>query len=214
VSRALPLQNRVDPWGALHAVRAKGTRMGNRGILHDADQRIVRQWASRAWVTCVLSFDRLQPRKPFSPGTYSELFFLDEATAMAAGHRPCRYCQRARFDEFKAGWLSANPSSGPSLRLIPEIDRIVHDERLTPQRTKRTFDAALSTLPFGTFIEHEEKPHLVVESGLLCWSFEGYVRGNCPPGSEVVKVLTPASFVRLFRHGFRPFVHASADVIQ
>jgi len=139
--------------------------MGNRGILHDEHDKIVRQWATTAWLTCVLSFDRLTPRKPFSTGTYSELFFLDEATAMAAGHRPCRYCQRERFDAFKAGWLSANPS--PSLQLISEIDRIVHTERVTPDRKKRTFEAVLCTLPVGTFIEHEGKAHLIHESGLL-----------------------------------------------
>ena len=210
MSRPLPLENRVDPWGALRAVRARGTRMGNRGILHDRDNRIIRQWATKAWLTCVLSFDRLAPRKPFSQGTYSELFVLDEATAMAAGHRPCRYCQRQRFDEFKAGWLSANrPSAGP--QLISQIDKALHDERVTPDRTKRTFEAPLCDLPPGTFIDHENHAHLVHESGLLTWSFDGYSRGPSVSSTQIVKVLTPISFVKLFRHGFRPSVHPSAD---
>src|SRR5690606_20009325 len=102
-----PLQNRVDPWGRLNAVRARGTLMGNRGILHDDAGRIVRPWKGKAWIACALHWKDWQ-RTPFTPGTWSELFFLDEATAFAAGHRPCKLCRRVRHLEFKRAWLAAN----------------------------------------------------------------------------------------------------------
>lgn len=88
--------------------------MGNRGILHDDGNRIVRPWAHKAWVTCLLEFNGVKRPKPFSPGNYSELFFMDEATAFAAGHRPCAHCQRARHREFKDSWVRANGADEPS----------------------------------------------------------------------------------------------------
>ncbi len=95
-----PLQNRVDPWGYLRATSARGSLMGNRGILHNQEKRIVRPWAHKAWIACLLSYGSVR-RAVFAPGNYSELFFLDEATALSAGHRPCGQCQRERYRLFK-----------------------------------------------------------------------------------------------------------------
>ena len=99
----MPLQNRVTPFGELIATPARGTLMGNRGCLHDAQQRIRRTFAVKRWIICVLEF-KGRHRQVMAPGQYTELFFLDEATALAAGHRPCAECQRARYDLFRAHW--------------------------------------------------------------------------------------------------------------
>jgi hypothetical protein len=203
-------RNRVDPWGELQAVPARGGLMGNRGILH-IGQDIVRRWAGKAWVTCVLDAS-FQKRTPFSPGTYSELFFLDEATAYAAGHRPCRVCQRQRHDQFNAAWTATNaPADGRARLPIATIDQALHAERTTPGKGKRSFAAAVGDLPLGTFFEHRGQARLVWHTGLLVWSFQGYAQGGAlAPGAEV-EVLTPRSIVALFRAGFRPGVHPSAN---
>jgi len=209
MSELPPRQNRVDPWGELHSVAARGSLMGNRGILHEG-QRIVRRWANKAWVSCVLE-ETFQKRTPFSPNTYSELFFLDEATAFAAGHRPCRTCQRARHEAFNTAWSAANAAGGSATRLpIASIDQALHAERAKPDRTKRNYVATLADLPPGTFFEHEGQARLV--SGIVppVWSFNGYTAGGPVALESMVLVLTPASIVRLFRSGFRPSVHPSA----
>jgi hypothetical protein len=205
-----PRQNRVDPWGALRAVPARGGMMGNRGILH-VGQYIVRPWANKAWMTCVLDAT-FQKRRPFSANTYSELFFLDEATAFAAGHRPCRTCQRQRHDHFNKAWTAANAAAASRPQLpIADIDKALHAERTRPDRSKRTFIATLSELPPGTFFEHLGQARLVWPTGLLVWSFQGYTQGGALAPNTEVKVLTPRSIVQLYRAGFRPRVHPSAD---
>lgn len=210
MSERPPLQNRVNPWGRLQPVRARGSLMGNRGILH-VDQDIVRPWATKAWVACLLD-ETFQKRTPFSPGTYSELFFLDEATAFAAGHRPCRVCQRQRHDQFNTGWTAANAAGASRTRLpIADIDKALHAERTRPDKGKRTYTATLADLPPGTFFEHTGEARLVWPTGLLVWSFNGYAQGDPVAPDAQVEVLTPRSIVQLFRAGFRPDVHASAD---
>ncbi|RZS57135.1 hypothetical protein [Sphaerotilus mobilis] len=212
-----PLQNRVDPWGVLHAVQARGTLMGNRGILHDDQNRIVRHWAGKAWLSCVLNPPFEQKRSPFSQGTYSELFFLDEATAFAAGHRPCRSCQRGRYDAFKAGWAAAHAASNPSADAptwlpIAAIDAVLHAERIGPDRRKRTHPSALAGLPDGTFYAAEGEAWLVWRGQSLRWTFDGYQRADAPPAGDEVAVLTPPSIVTLLRSGFRPSVHPTANL--
>lgn len=205
-----PLQNRVDPWGQLQPVRSRGTRMGNRGILHVGDN-IVRPWASKAWVTCVLDAT-FQKRSPFSPGTYSELFFLDEATAFAAGHRPCRVCQRQRHDAFNTAWTAANTAGSAPTRLpIKAIDKALHAERVRPDKTKQTYVAAAADLPVGTFFALAGQARMVWAAGPLTWSFHGYTQGDTVAPETQVEVLTPRSIVQLFRGGFRPQVHETAD---
>jgi hypothetical protein len=185
--------------------------LGNRGRLHDASKQITRQWKSTSWVTCALQFDGIR-RSVFGPQSYSELFFLDEATAFAAGHRPCATCRRQRYDEFKLAWLAASGGRLPANSLITEIDKVLHKERVTTGDQKATFEAILLDLPPGTFIEIGDTAFLVRQETLLVWSFDGYRATPSPAApSTPVKVLTPASIVEMFRSGFQPAVHASAQ---
>lgn len=163
-------------------------------------------------MACRLEFEG-RKREVFSAGSYSQLFFLDEATAFSAGHRPCAECRRERYNEFKAAWVKANfglvRSANPP---IAEIDRGMHAERALRGGGKVTFEAALVDLPPGTFIELGGEAFLVWCGGLLRWSFAGYSGAQLLHApSTPVRVLTPASVVRVFRSGFVPGVHASAD---
>ncbi|MDO8732719.1 MAG: hypothetical protein Q7L55_09150 [Actinomycetota bacterium] len=208
----MTIQNRVDPWGCLRAVNARGSLLGNRGMLHNDQQQIVRDWQRKPWVTCALEFQG-RKREVFGRTTYSELFFLDEATAFAAGHRPCASCRRERYDEFKASWLTANDKrfsvSNPS---ISEIDKVLHGERIDPNGAKVTFLAPLSSLPLGTVVDINREAFLVWHQGLKRWSFAGYSDLQMQPAlSTLVRVLTPESVVRTFSDGFLPVVHSSAN---
>lgn len=208
----MSLQNRVDPWARLCAVTAKGALMGNRGILHDENRQIVSQWEHTRWVTCKVEFQGIQ-RRPFSPRNYSELFFLDEATAFAAGHRPCAYCRKDRFKEFKTAWLASNPELRSTPRpSIEEVNKIIHTERAAKGGNKISFEAPVKDLPQGTLIDVDGVALLVWRDALLPWSFEGYgpVRDDLP-FSTMVRVLTPKSVIRVFAQGFRPDVHPSAN---
>lgn len=149
----MPLQNRVDPWGRILQSPARGTLMGNRGILHDDEQKVKKTQAHKSWVICVLEF-KGNRRSLMAPGRYSELFFLDEATALAAGHRPCMECQRERAVEFKRCWALANRPDDPDGVLMPEMDRQLHHERIA-RRQKVTWQSPVDALPYGAFFEHE-----------------------------------------------------------
>ena len=146
------------------------------------------------------------------PGSWTELFFLDEVTAFAAGHRPCAYCRRARFTEFKAAWLAANHAATSSAAPgITEIDTILHAERTRKGGEKVMYEENLNTLPDGVMIELNAVAYVVWKQQLLRWSFNGYEHSKTPKLSlQNVRVLTPASVVRMFREGFRPDVHESA----
>lgn len=197
----MALQNRVDPYGALHATDARGAWMGNRGVLHDGEKRIVTPWRLRRWITCVLSC-KDRRREVFSPNRYTELFFLDEATSLAAGHRPCAECRRARYEEFREAWTAA--SGGAAFPKAEEIDRVLHAERLDAAGWKRTYRAALGSLPDGTMVAHQGGPHLVWRKKLHPWSFLGYGAGvHADPASRGI-VLTPRSIVAAIRAGFAP----------
>jgi hypothetical protein len=206
----LPRQNRVSPFGELIAIACRGTLMGNRGCLHDDRQRIRRPFACTRWLICVLHF-RGRRRTVMRPGHYTELFFLDEATALAAGHRPCFECQRARFVLFRDVWARAKAgrisSSPPS---AGEIDAQLHAERLGPRREKRTYPERLSRLPAGVMAADEANiPYLVSAEALLPWSPVGY--GSPVPKRDVeLRVLTPPSVVRMIAQGYPVGVHPSA----
>src|SRR5262249_11244908 len=124
--RAMPRQNRVTPWGEIVATPERGTLMGNRGVLHDGEGRIVRPWRQKRWIACLLQF-KGRKRAVMSPGRYTELFFLDEATALAAGHRPCAECLRDRFTAFRDAWIRGRAAGKVT---APEIDSRLHTERL------------------------------------------------------------------------------------
>jgi hypothetical protein len=187
--------------------------MGNRGILHNQNNEIVRPWAHQNWVSCLMKFKEIK-RRPFSAGNYSELFFLDEATAFAAGHRPCAHCQYQRHKEFKEAWLSSNRHllGGVAKAGMKEVDRFIHQERAISGSGRAAFFAKLSELPLGVMFEYEGQAFLVSERGFLLWSFEGYSAPQKIDDSSSVLVLTPQSIVRAFASGFVPRVHGSANV--
>lgn len=200
----MPRRNRVTPEGDIVAHPGRGTLMGNRGRLHRPDGTLGRSlWTSRTWIACALSFGDRR-RTIMAPGSYTELFFLDEATACAAGHRPCAECRRADFRAFRDLWATV---LGPAR--APDIDRALHAARTRRDRSKVTFDALAATLPDGTMIRTPTGPALLRGDAALPWSPAGYG----PPGPRPrgpVTVLTPAPFVALFRAGLRPAVHPSA----
>ena len=211
-----PLQNRVTPFGEIIAVPERGTLMGNRGgCLHTAERRLTgRRWVSRRWIACLLEF-RGRRRAVMSPRRYTELFFLDEATALAAGHRPCRECRRADFERFKAAWLRGNPGWGFSADVsIDAIDRALHAERVGPGGGKATFRAPLAGvagLPEGTFIapiDETNTSYLLARGALWRWTPDGY-SGARPPGAGEAAVLTPRSAVNAVAAGYVPAWHAS-----
>jgi hypothetical protein len=187
--------------------------LGNRGIIHNHTREIVAQWRTKAWITCQLAWKGWR-RTIMGPGSWTELFFLDEATAFAAGHRPCAYCRRARFSEFKTAWLAANPAVIPAVTLrIAEIDNVLHTQRARRGGGKVTYEEELKALPDGTMVELDAAAYLVWGRQLLKWSFNGYSRRETPrPSERTVRVLTPASIVRTFCNGFRPDVHESAHI--
>ena len=207
----MPLQNRVDPWGRLNAVPSKAaTVMGNRGILHDGQRRIVKKWAHKNWIACDPTYRSIDRTPLFQPSRYSELFFLDEATAFAAGHRPCNYCQHARFASFREAWKHAYPTSSLN---ADEMDAQIHADRVLRNGTKVTFQAALTSLPEGTFVELNEEAFLVHGGNLWKWSFDGYLNAALAEGSEVT-VLTPRCIVDVFRAGLRPGIHKTVASIS
>jgi hypothetical protein len=209
----VPRQNRVTPFGDIVATPERGTFLGNRGVLHDAEGRIRRAWQVKRWIVCVLEF-RGRKRTVMSPGRYTELFFLDEATALAAGHRPCAECRHARFLAFCTAWAAAHPADSSSARPAADaIDRQLHAERVAPDRSKRSFVAALDGLPDGVFVAVPawgEQAYLVRGDSLLAWSPGGYHERRRRPKGEEVRVLTPPSTVKAIRAGYAPAIHHSA----
>ncbi len=159
----MPRQIRVTPFGDLIAVESRGTLMGNRGVLHDDQQRIRRRFNGRRWIYCVLHF-KYRRRVVMAPNRYTELFFLDEATALAAGHRPCAECQRGRYREFQTAWDAANPKLADGTTPgADRMDAVLHAERLGAAKQKMTYEERLNRLPAGTMVlsRSSQQPHLV-----------------------------------------------------
>jgi hypothetical protein len=209
----LPRQNRVTPSGELIATESRGTLLGNRGILHDDQQRIRRLFNGRRWIYCVLQFkDRRQV--VMAPGHYTQLFFLDEATALAAGHRPCAECQHGRYREFQAIWAAAYPTlAGGGAPGADQMDAVLHAERISPAKAKVTYEERLDRLPPGTMVlpPGSEQPHLVMDGPPIAWTPGGYGAPADVPTDAAVRVLTPRSVVRALAGGFRAAVHPSAN---
>ena len=202
----MPRQNRVTPHGELVAVEGRGLLMGNRGILHDAEGRIVRYAQGRRWITCLTSF-RGRRRSLMQPGRYTELFFLDEAVALAAGHRPCSECRRADYARFRAAWSQCFGDTDLS---ADGLDRRLHADRLAAPRTRRTYLARGRDLPDGTYVELDRRPWLLWRGAMLAWAAHGYVDRRPWPDAEV-SVLTPRCTVRVIEAGYRLLIHPSAD---
>jgi hypothetical protein len=206
----MPLQNRVNPNGVIFATSARGTFMGNRGrALHNDRREIVRPFDGQRWITCLLDF-RGRRRHVMSPGLYTELFFLDEAVALAAGHRPCAECRRERFRAFVNSWKEAARMDNAISLLAPEIDRELHHARVDAQREKVTHQALLESLPDGCFVQIGQDSYLVWEQALLMWTPEGYAKKERQPIGLTVAVLTPEPTVRCLRRGYLPEIHKSA----
>ncbi len=195
----MPLRNRVLPTGQIVADPARGTFTGNRGILVDRNGHMTnRQWALKAWITCVLEF-RGRRRPIAQPRTWTELFFLDEAVAFSAGHRPCAYCRRGDYNRFKAHW--------GGLKSV-EMDRILHAERLLG-REKRLHPARLQDLPDGAFVMHRDQPMLIKGDVLLPYAPNGYLP-PLPRADGPTQALTPPSLIEILRAGYRPQLHLTA----
>lgn len=204
----MALQNRVDPMGEIVSVPQRGLLMGNRGgCLHDGARRLgSRRWVSKAWIICLLDF-RGRHRTVMTPGRYTELFFLDEATALAAGHRPCFECRHADARAFAVAWARGNGLGG--VPKAGEMDEVLHAERLGPTRAKRTAMVDAASLPDGTMILHGDMPHLVARGAMRPWSFSGYGAPVPLPGGSA-EAITPVSTSGALAAGYRPGVHSSA----
>ena len=207
---SMPLQNRVDPYGVIFRTSARGTFLGNRGgAIHNEAREIVRTYKSRRWITCVLEF-RGRKRTVMTPNRYTELFFLDEAVAFAAGHRPCAECRRERYKAFQAAWkrragLDSNGDAGADA-----MDAVLHPSRIDRDRKQVIYQAALDSLPDGTFVEIDGAPHLVWDRALLLWTPERYTEKTARSCGLTVTVLTPQPIVECFRQGYVPIAHESA----
>jgi hypothetical protein len=195
----VPLQNRVTPLGELIADPARGLVYGNRGCLHDGRGNIVRRFQVKRWIACRLEFKGRRRVDKLQPGRFTELFFLDEATAFAVGHRPCAECRRKDYNRF--------------MQIVGEsraaaVDERLHTERLAPFRS-----ADLGQLPDAAFVLRDGQPWLVLGDELLRWSPSGYAERIVRPGTGAATVMTPPSLLDVLRHGFSgavPLVHPTA----
>jgi len=206
----MALTNRVTPHGEIIATSARGTFMGNRGgQMHRLDKTLgPRQWVTKAWITCRLSF-KGRWREVMAPNSYTELFFLDEATSFAAGHRPCYECRRQDAISFAELWAEQN-TAGHARAKANDIDTVLHGERLDHRGAKATFQAMLGDLPTGAFVRWRNDAYLVIAGRLFLWSPEGYTSAMDVPANLVVEVLTPRSTLAVFQAGYDADVHESA----
>jgi hypothetical protein len=207
----MPRQNRVTPLGDLVATGARGLVYGNRGCLHDEAGRICRRYAGKRWIACRLEFRGRRRGPLLQPGRYTELFFLDEATALAAGHRPCAECRREDYDRFVALWGDLHRGQDRA----DAVDAQLHDERVDPSSgAQRRWEAPLDELPDGAFVLHREAARLVLGRSLLRWAPGGYTDRTPRPTGEQAEALTPPSLISLLRAGWQPrhvpFLHPSA----
>jgi hypothetical protein len=195
----VPLRNRVTPLGELIADPARGLVYGNRGCLHDGSGNIVRRFQVKRWIACRLEFKDRRRVDKLQPGRYTELFFLDEATAFAAGHRPCAECRREDYNRF--------------MQILGESRADAVDERLHAERLAPHGRAALAALPDAAFVLRASEPWLVFGDALLRWSPSGYAERVARPRTGAATVITPPSLLAVLRGGFTgvvPLVHPSA----
>jgi hypothetical protein len=206
----VPLQNRVTPLGELIATPERGLVYGNRGCLHDVDGRIRRRFAGRRWISCRLEFRGWHRAPLMQPGKFTELFFLDEATALAAGHRACALCRREDYTRLGEIWRTLHPGQVGA----DAIDAQLHAERLDPvTRSRRLHEAPIGDLPDGAFVLRGSLPALVLGGRLLRWRSAGYVDAERRPARGRALVITPPSLLAVLRSGWYPLVplvHPSA----
>ena len=205
----MPLQNRVTPFGEPIATPARGLVYGNRGCLHDDDGRIRRRYAVKRWIACRLRFRGWHRSPLLQPGKFTELFFLDEATALAAGHRPCALCRREDFVRFCQIWQELYPGE----RGADAMDARLHEERVD-QRTRRQRRHPLpeGLLPDGVFLANGNDAFVVFDGSLRRWTPSGYEHVR-EPRTGSLELITPPSLVEVVRRGWDPvvpFLHPSA----
>jgi hypothetical protein len=212
----MPLQNRVDPFGAIHAVPERGLFTGNRGIIHDPETKTLlkKRWALQAWIICTCDFRNVR-REPMGRNRkgddhsgykagWTELFFLDEVTALAAGHRPCFFCRRERAKDFVGRFGNAFGIAEPR---APQVDKRLHKERLTSGgRATRLGPETLADLPDGTMISSGGRPYALSDGIALPWSFGGYQPAIRLDALELADpfIITPPTSVVVLRAGYKP----------
>jgi hypothetical protein len=207
----VPLQNRVTPLGELVADPARGLVYGNRGCLHDEQGRIRRRFNGRRWIGCRLEFRGWQRGPLLQPGKFTELFFLDEATAFAAGHRPCALCRREDYIRFTELWRELHPGETGA----DAIDLQLHGERVEPEtRAQRHHAAQLDDLSDGAFVLRDGAPRLVRGRELLRWTPAGYTDRMARPRGVATTLITPPSLAAVLATGWEgsvPLLHPSSD---
>jgi hypothetical protein len=205
----MPLQNRVTPSGDIIATPHRGLFTGNRGIIHDpATKTLTRRWAGKAWLTCVCEF-RGRRREVMGGRSWTELFFLDEATALSAGHRPCFFCRRDDALKFRATWEAGN---GMGDALAPEIDAVLHHERLDGGKKRlHALTMPLEELPDGAMVQQDGESFLIAQGRALQWSPAGY--RETKDALQGAMLLTPPSTLRALSAGYRPVLHPSASEV-
>jgi hypothetical protein len=202
----MPLQNRVTPSGEIVADPNRGMFTGNRGIIHDPATKTLlkKRWATPAWIICVCEF-RGWRRKVMGSRSWTELFFLDEATAFAAGHRPCFFCRRDDANRFRAAWEEGNGVADVRAR---EMDAVLHRERLDRGRKRlHVLPMPLTKLPDGAMVQAAAESYLIVRGEPLQWSMAGYRKTECAIVDAML--LTPPSTLSAIRAGYRPVLHPS-----
>jgi hypothetical protein len=204
----MPLQNRVTPTGEIIATPERGLFTGNRGIIHDPATRTLlkKRWSTPAWLTCLCEF-RGRRRKVMGGRSWTELFFLDEATAFAAGHRPCFFCRREDAMRFRAAWESGNRVG--DLR-APDMDAVLHRERLDKGKKRlHPLPMRLDDLPDGAMVQEGAASFLIAWSRAFRWSPGGYSKSEAP--LKQAMLLTPPSTLRAFTAGYRVVLHPTAS---
>jgi hypothetical protein len=194
----------------LIAVPERGLMFGNRGVLHNPQQRIVRYSQGRRWLVCRLEF-RGRHRTIMQPGSYTELFFLDEATALAAGHRPCAECRHPEYQHFRRCWATTHERVSGHLPSADQIDAELHTDRLAANGIRKTFHDDIASLPDGVFILWKHEPWLLWQSSMLHWTPGGYDEHRTRPAHGDVTVLTPRATTLCIGAGYLPMVHPSAQ---
>ena len=200
----MPLQNRVTPFGEIVAIEQRGLFMGNRGIIHDPATRtlLARRWTNKAWIICVCEFRNVR-REVMSRRSWTELFFYDEATALAAGHRPCYYCRRSAATAFAQAWASAR---GKARASATDIDAVLHAERLRGTGKKlHALSVAPASLPDGAAVAASGEAYVMASGRAFMWTTEGYQSPRNLKDAE--GLLTPPSTVAALRAGYRCVLH-------
>jgi hypothetical protein len=204
----VPERNRVTPLGEIVAIPLRGAWTGNRGVIHRG-REILRAYRLEWWITCALEF-RGRWREQWLPNRWTHLYFHDEAVSFAAGHRPCAQCRWADYEAYRDAWADG---LGVGVPKAPEMDRLLHGERLVGDTDRRRLhEAPWTGLPDGAFVLVDDAPALVLSDRLVGWTSEGYGDGRARPRRGTATVITPPASVAVMRAGYPPQIDAGAGV--